>query len=123
MLYDKETRHWQEEYRKGNLDDEDMPGEIRAILDGTAEKEMKSAIHIFLWALIPMAIMGIFGHIQARSPVAYAHLKDTLTSWGVALGTGYDPAVLFVLEVIAAIILFNIFRAVTREEKNSEGGD
>ena len=38
MLFDKETRYWQEEYRKGNLDDEDMPGEIRAVLDGSAEK-------------------------------------------------------------------------------------
>jgi len=36
MLFDNETKYWQEEYRKGNLDDEDMPGEIRAVLEGTA---------------------------------------------------------------------------------------
>jgi len=38
MLFDKETRYWQKEYKAGNLDDVDMPGEIRALLDGSAEK-------------------------------------------------------------------------------------
>ncbi len=41
MLFNRETKYWQEEYEKGNLDDEDMPGEIHALLDGTAEKGLK----------------------------------------------------------------------------------
>lgn len=52
MLFDKETRYWQEEYRKGNLDDEDMPGEIRAVLDGSAEKGFK-------WVFITIGIFAL----------------------------------------------------------------
>ena len=52
MFFDSETRYWQEEYRKGNLDGEDMPGEIRAMLEGTATKSD------FLWGLV-ISIVGI----------------------------------------------------------------
>ena len=44
MLFDKETRYWQKEYREGHLEDVDMPGEIRALLDGSAEKAFWSVV-------------------------------------------------------------------------------
>ena len=44
MLGGNETKYWQEEYAKGNLDDTDMCGETRALLDGTADE-------VFWWAL------------------------------------------------------------------------
>jgi len=122
MFFDKETRYWQEEYRKGDLDDVDMLGETRALLDGTAEREAKKVACFFLWALIPTIIMFTFVFLQDRRPVAYVHLQSTLTSWGIALGTEYDPTVFFLLEVIAVIILFNIFRRVykRRQGKTTE---
>jgi hypothetical protein len=38
MLFNKETRYWQKEYREGRLDNVGMLGETRALLDGSAEK-------------------------------------------------------------------------------------
>jgi len=41
MLFDKETRHWQEKYRNGEIPQKELdntPGEILALLDGTAER-------------------------------------------------------------------------------------
>lgn len=52
MLFDEETRYWQEEYQKGNLDDEDMCGEIRALLDGSAEAMFWVAVGFMLPAII-----------------------------------------------------------------------
>ena len=44
MIFDSETKHWQKEYAEGNVDTEGLPGEIIAVLDGTAEES-------FWWAL------------------------------------------------------------------------
>ena len=57
MLFDKETRYWQEEYRKGNLDDVDMLGETRAILDGSAEMSMVSVTITVLFAVLAIVLI------------------------------------------------------------------
>ncbi len=44
LYMDKETKYWQGEYARGNLDDVDMPGEIMCVLDGTAERIGKSVL-------------------------------------------------------------------------------
>jgi len=108
MLFDSETRYWQEEYRKGNLDDEDMCGETIALLDGTAERMGRTALRWFLSAMIPMITMGIFGFIQTGAPATYERLQNALISYGVTFGTSYDPTVCLLLEVIVIVILFNI---------------
>lgn len=110
MLFDDETRYWQEEYHKGNLDDMDMLGETRALLDGTAERYMWTGLRWFLSAMVPMITMGVFGFIQTGAPATYVRLQNALTSYGVSFGTGYDPTVFFLLEITAAVILFNILR-------------
>lgn len=110
MLFDKETSYWQEEYRKGNLDDEDMLGETRALLDGTAEREFYRAARFFAWAMIPIAIIVIFSFLQTNTPETYANVKSFLKP--CALGTGYDPTGFFFVEVVVAIILFNIRRKI-----------
>lgn len=86
MLFDKETRYWQEEYKKGNLDDEIMPGEIMCILDGTAEKQ---AFKVFKWCLlaIPTAlVMAVLGHIEAGSPATYMKFCTYLQDHSLLLG-------------------------------------
>jgi len=57
MLFDEETRYWQEEYRKGNLDDEDMCGETLALLDGSAEKYLKIAVVLVLLSIAAGALI------------------------------------------------------------------
>lgn len=115
MLSDKETKYWQEEYRKGNLDDMDMLGETHALLDGTAERIGKSALKFFLWAMIPTIMLFVLGFIQNSAPTTYGHLQNVLTSYGVGLGTGLDPTPFLILEVIAVIIVFNIFLKIYRK--------
>lgn len=109
-MIDKETRYWQEEYRKGNLDDEDMLGETRALLDGTAERMFYQVIHFFAWVMIPITIIVIFAFLQSYTPGTYASVKSFLKP--CAFGTGYDPTVCFFFEVIVAIIFFNILRKI-----------
>ncbi len=36
MIFDDETEYWQKEYKDGNLDEEDICGTARALLDGSA---------------------------------------------------------------------------------------
>lgn len=103
-----ETKYWQEEYRKGNLDDMDMPGEIRCILDGTAERMNRTTIRWVLWALIPMTVLGIFAYLQTNKPMLYTQLQEILSSYGMALGTGYDPTSSLLVEIVIAIVLFNV---------------
>ena len=59
MFEDKETKFWQKEYRKGNLDNVDMPGEIRSILDGSAERMGKLAYKICVVVLVIIVISQI----------------------------------------------------------------
>lgn len=110
LYIDKETKHWQEEYAKGNLDDEDMSGEIRCLLDGTAEEIGRS---VWRWAsiiFILMPFMFVFGLLQARWPESYESLQLFLTSIGVGLGTGLDPTGLFVIELGLLIVLYKVVR-------------
>lgn len=51
MLFDKETRYWQKEYKEGNLDDVDMLGETKALLNGTAEKGFFLMIKLLILSL------------------------------------------------------------------------
>ena len=110
LTHGEETKYWQEEYRKGNLDDVNMPGEIRCILDGTDARMTKTAVHYCLWALIPTAIMSFFAIIEIHKPILYIKLKEFLSSIGVSLGTGCDPTPFFVIEVIVVIVAFNILK-------------
>lgn len=62
MIFDEEARYWQEEYRKGNLDDEDMCGETRALLDGTAEKifsDWKPMAILVTFCIVFLAVCGL----------------------------------------------------------------
>ncbi|KKM94818.1 hypothetical protein LCGC14_1194440 [marine sediment metagenome] len=115
MLFDKETKYWQEEYRKGNLDDVDMFGETRALLDGTAERIGKSTRKFFLWAMIPTIMMFVLGFIKNSAPTTYERLQNVLTSYGAGLGTGLDPAPFLILGVTAVIAVLNIFLEIYRE--------
>lgn len=65
MLFDKETRHWQEEYRKGNLDDEDMCGETLALLDGSAERSFWQTVRVFA-VILAMVAIGLAGWVVGR---------------------------------------------------------
>jgi hypothetical protein len=55
MLFDEETRYWQEQYRQGKIPKKDLDdccGETLAILDGSAEKMFKYAMIIFAVILL-----------------------------------------------------------------------
>ena len=110
MFTDKETKYWQEEYRKGNLDDMDMSGGILCILDGTVARITKTANRFCLWAAIPMVLMFTLAAIEAHRPALYAELRKFLDSIGVNLGTGCDPIPFLVIEVVVALIVFNVLR-------------
>lgn len=111
MLFDKETRYWQEEYRKGNLDDVDMLGETRAILDGSAERMMLSGIITYLSVLPSIILMGFFGYSQKQYPEFYAEILIFLRDWVVPDFYPYDPtgftAIAFV--VISLCLRYTFF--------------
>lgn len=44
MFFDEETCYWQEQYRKGDINDDDLCGETIAMLDGTAIKMILPAL-------------------------------------------------------------------------------
>jgi hypothetical protein len=48
----KNLKKWQEEFKKGNLNNEIICGEVLCLLDGSAEKAMKKAfIHCLILGL------------------------------------------------------------------------
>lgn len=108
MLFDKETKYWQEEYRKGKLDDEIMLGETRALLDGTAEKEFFSCLKCFLLAIPTILCIVVFGHIQAGNPDTYNRIVSFLNDYNITPGINADPTYFFVFYVALLTIILNI---------------
>lgn len=116
MLFNDETRHWQDEYRKGNLDGEAIPGEILCILDGTAERMNRTAIWWVLWCLPTTFMMFFFGMFQARNPAKYAAMYEYLQG---LLHIGVDPTVLIVLFVAAVSVVLSILIRKARTRRTS----
>lgn len=113
MLFDAETRYWQEEYEKGNLDDIDMLGETRTLLDGTAEREFFGALKYFLLSLPTMLLMGTFGVIQKGNNVWYMEMAKWLQDHYISFGTNVDPFIFVLSYVIILTVVLNII--ITRK--------
>lgn len=112
MLFDEETRYWQEEYRKGNLDDIDMLGETRCLLDGTAEREFYKMIKRCILSVPTILLMVMFAFFQTRNNIKYMELYRYLQDCGISFGTNIDPYFCIIVYSIVLTVVLNI--TVTR---------
>ncbi len=68
-MFGKETKYWQEQYKKGNIPQEwlnEMRGESLSLLDGDAEKIAKRMITIMLIGIIALIGLAITLVITCR---------------------------------------------------------